>query len=184
MEHTVLESNQKSTSKWYIVRTQANRERSVSEKIIKSGEKGELLGKIQQVIVPMEKTFYIKADKKVKREKVLYPGYIFIQSNAVGELKYFLKECNGATGFLTNKSGEIQALSQNEVNRMIGYVEEAEKEIENPFIAGEEVKILDGPFQSMVGTIEKIEGQRVKVAVSIFGRKTPIELDVMQIDKK
>jgi transcriptional antiterminator NusG len=184
MEHTVLESNQKSTSKWYIVRTQANRERSVSEKIIKSGEKGELLGKIQQVIVPMEKTFYIKAGKKVKREKVLYPGYIFIQSNAVGELKYFLKECNGATGFLTNKSGEIQALSQNEVNRMIGYVEEAEKEIENPFIAGEEVKILDGPFQSMVGTIEKIEGQRVKVAVSIFGRKTPIELDVLQIDKK
>jgi len=184
MEHTVLESNQKSTSKWYIVRTQANRERSVSEKIIKSGEKGELLGKIQQVIVPMDKTFYIKAGKKVKREKVLYPGYIFIQSNAVGELKYFLKECNGATGFLTNKSGEIQALSQNEVNRMIGYVEEAEKEIENPFIAGEEVKILDGPFQSMVGTIEKIEGQRVKVAVSIFGRKTPIELDVMQIDKK
>lgn len=184
MEHTVLEANETSTSKWYIVRTQANRERSVSERIIKSGEKGELKGKISQVIVPMEKTFYMKAGKKVKREKVLYPGYIFVQSSAVGELKYFLKECNGATGFLTNKSGDIQPLSQSEVNRMIGYVEEAEKEIENPFIVDEEVKILDGPFQSMIGTIEHIDGQRVKVAVSIFGRKTPIELDMMQIDKK
>lgn len=184
MEHTVLETNETSTSKWYIVRTQANRERSVSEKIIKSGEKGELTGKISQVIVPMEKTFYMKAGKKVQREKVLYPGYIFVQSSAVGELKYFLKECNGATGFLTNKSGDIQALSQNEVNRMIGFVEELEKELENPFVEGEEVKILDGPFQTMVGTIEKVDGQKVKVSVSIFGRATILELDIMQIDKK
>jgi transcriptional antiterminator NusG len=182
MEHTVLETSQ-TTSKWYIVRCQANRERSVSEKIIKSADKGDLSGKISQVIVPMEKTFYVKAGKKVKREKVLYPGYIFVESSAVGELKYFLKECNGATGFLTNRSGDIQALSQTEVNRMIGYVEEVEKEIENPFIIGEEVKILDGPFQTMTGVIEELDGKRIKVSVKIFGRGTPIFLETHQVDK-
>jgi transcriptional antiterminator NusG len=182
MEHTVLETSQ-TTSKWYIVRCQTNRERSVSEKIIKSADKGDLNGKISQVIVPMEKTFYVKGGKKVKREKVLYPGYIFVESYAVGELKYFLKGCNGATGFLTNRSGDIQELSQEEVNRMIGYVEQSEKEIENPFIIGEEVKILDGHFQTMTGTIEQIEGHKVRVSVKIFGRRTPIDLDIHQIDK-
>lgn len=184
MEQTLLETKETSNCKWYIVRTQANRERSVSEKIIKSGEKGDLKGKIFGVIVPIEKTFSIKAGKKVKKEKVLYPGYVFVQSSAVGELKYFLRECNGATGFLTNRTGDIQPLSQDEINRMIGYVEEVDQEIENLFIVGEEVKILDGPFQSMVGTISKIDGQRVKLEVTIFGRKTPIELDLVQIDKK
>jgi transcriptional antiterminator NusG len=133
----------------------------------------------------MEKSFYVKGGKKVKREKVLYPGYIFIETSAIGELKYFLKGCNGATGFLTNKSGEIKPLSLLEVNKMIGQQEEAEEvELENPFVAGEDVKITDGPFDSMIGTIESISGQKVKVVVSIFGRKTPVELDMMQIDKK
>jgi len=181
MEHTILESKETELSKWYIVRTQANRERSVSERIIKSSNVD--LSGINQVIVPLEKTFYMKGGKKVKREKVLYPGYIFVQSSAVGELKYFLRGCNGATGFLTNKSGDIQELSETEVRRMIGTVEELEKELENPFIIGEDIKIIDGPFSSMVGTIEKIEGQKVKISVAIFGRKTPLELDIMQIDK-
>lgn len=182
MEHTVLETSQ-TTSKWYIVRCQANRERSVSEKIIKSADKGDLKGKISQVVIPTESTFHIKSGKKVKREKVLYPGYIFVESSAVGELKYFLKECNGATGFLTNRSGDIQELSPEEVNRMIGHQEVYENEIENNFIIGEEVKILEGPFQTMIGIVEQIDGQKVTVMVKIFGRATPIQLDVNQIDK-
>ena len=179
----ILEKSTKTN--WYVVRTQSNRERSVTEKILKEVEQGELIGKVSQVLVPMEKSFYVKGGKKVKREKVLYPGYIFIETSAIGELKYFLKGCNGATGFLTNKSGEIKPLSLLEVNKMIGQQEEAEEvELENPFVAGEDVKITDGPFDSMIGTIESISGQKVKVVVSIFGRKTPVELDMMQIDKK
>jgi transcriptional antiterminator NusG len=179
----ILEKSTKTN--WYVVRTQSNRERSVSEKILKEVEKGELTGKVSQVLVPMEKSFYVKGGKKVKREKVLYPGYIFIETSAIGELKYFLKGCNGATGFLTNKSGEIKPLSLLEVNKMIGQQEEAEEvELENPFVVGEDVKITDGPFDSMIGTIESISGQKVKVVVSIFGRKTPVEVDMMQIDKK
>lgn len=168
--------------KWYIVRTQSNKERSVADRITKDPTLG---GKIGQVLVPMETTFYMKNSKKVKREKVMYPGYIFVETNATGELKYFLKGCNGATGFLTGRNGEIKPLSQTEVDKMLGqYQETQEREIETPFVVGEDVKITDGPFSSMVGTIEHIDGQKVKVNVSIFGRITPLELSLLQIDKK
>jgi len=170
--------------KWYIVRSQANRERSVAERIEKSAEMGDLQGKVGKVLVPMENTFYMKNSKKVKREKVMFPGYIFVETNAIGELKYFLKGVNGASGFLTNRAGEVQALSENEVNKMLGIQEEMQtKEVETPFIIGETVKVIDGPFTSCVGTIDNIDGQKVKLSVAIFGRVTPLELNIMQIDK-
>jgi transcriptional antiterminator NusG len=161
--------------KWYIVRSQANKERSVAERIEKSAERGDLQGKVGKVLVPMENTFYMKNSKKV----------IFVETNAIGELKYFLKGVNGASGFLTNRAGEIQPLSENEVNKMLGIQEEMQtKEIETPFIVGESVKIIDGPFSSCVGTIDAIDGQKVKLSVAIFGRVTPLELNILQIDKK
>jgi transcriptional antiterminator NusG len=168
--------------KWYIVRTQSNRERSVAERM---KTEPDLQGKIGEILVPMETTFYMKNSKKVKREKVMYPGYIFVETCATGELKYFLRGCNGATGFLTGRDGEIKPLSQTEVDKMLGqYQESQEKEIETPFVVGEDVRITDGPFSSMIGTIEHIDGQRAKINVSIFGRVTPIDVDILQIDKK
>jgi transcriptional antiterminator NusG len=179
---TIIE---KTTSmKWYIVRAQSNRERSVSEKLLKEAEKGDLIGKVGQVVVPMEKSFFLKDGKKVSREKVLYPGYIFVETNAIGELKYFIRGCNGATGFLTNRSGDIIPLQKSEIDRMLGQQEQAkELEIMETYIIGEEVKILDGPFSSMIGTIESLSGQKVTLVVSIFGRKNPLVLDLTQIDK-
>jgi transcriptional antiterminator NusG len=171
--------------KWYVVRAQANREKSVSERLIKESEKGDLQGKLGQVIVPMEKSFFLKNGKKVMREKVMFPGYVFVETNAIGELKYHLKGMNGATGFLTNRGGEIQSLSRDEVNKMIGLHEEAQaKQPETTYVIGEEIKVMDGPFNGFIGTIDEIKDQKVKVSVLIFGRKTPIELSVMQIDKK
>ncbi len=171
--------------KWYVVRAQANREKSVSERLIKESEKGDLQGKLGQVIVPMEKSFFLKNGKKVMREKVMFPGYVFVETNAIGELKYHLKGMNGATGFLTNRGGEIQSLSRDEVNKMIGLHEEAQaKQPETTYVIGEEIKVMDGPFSGFIGTIDEIKDQKVKVSVLIFGRKTPIELSLMQIDKK
>lgn len=176
---------EKQATKWYVVRVQSNREKSVSEKLIKEGEKGDLVGKIGRVIVPMEKTFFMKNGKKVMREKVMYPNYIFVETNAIGELKYFIKGLKGVSGLLTNKDGVVQPLTQVEVDKMLGeYQISKEKEISNTFIVGEEVKILDGPFATFNGFIEEINGQKVKVSVLIFGRKTPIELNVLQIEKK
>lgn len=171
--------------KWYVVRAQSNREKSVSQRLIKEAEKGDLQGKLGQVIVPIEKSVFLKNGKKVVREKVLFPGYIFVETNAIGELKFHLKGVNGATGFLTNRGGEIQVLSKDEVNKMLGIYEEAQLvEPESTFVVGEEIKVLDGPFNGFIGTIDEIKDQKVKVSVAIFGRKTPIELNIMQIDKK
>jgi transcription termination/antitermination protein NusG len=169
--------------KWYIVRTQSSREKSISDKIKNESEKGDLLGKVNNIIVPIENTFYLKGGKKVKREKVLYPGYVFIETNAIGELKYFLRGVNGASGFLTDRQGKIQELSKKDVTRMIGIQEELAIEKETKFLVDEVVKIIEGPFSSMIGTIEKIDGDKVRVNVAIFGRVTPVDLTTSQIDK-
>jgi transcriptional antiterminator NusG len=179
---SVLEKTK--TMRWYIVRAQSNKERNVAERITSQSEKGDLMGKVGRVLVPTENTFYMKNGKKVKREKVLYPGYIFVETNAIGELKFWLKGLNGASGFLTNRSGEILPLSETEVNRMIGQQEEQKIEVETPFVIGEEVKIIDGPFSTMLGKIDDINDQKVKLNVSIFGRVTAVELNIIQIDKK
>ena len=174
------------TMKWYVVRAQSNRERSIGERLTNEGAVGDLMGKLGRVIVPIENSFYLKNGKKVKREKVKFPGYIFIETNAVGELKYFLKGMNGAQGFLTNRTGDILPLTQLEVDRMIGEQKRVleEVEVEVKFIAGEEVQILEGPFNTFTGKIEQVNGDKVKVAVSVFGRITLIELNINQIDKK
>ena len=174
------------TMKWYVVRAQSNREKSIAERLTNEGAVGDLMGKLGRVIVPIENSFYLKNGKKVKREKVKFPGYIFIETNAVGELKYFLKGMNGAQGFLTNRTGDILPLTQVEVDRMIGEHQKAKEEVEQEvkYIVGEEVKILDGPFNSFTGKIEQVSGDKAKVAVSVFGRITLIELVINQIDKK
>jgi transcriptional antiterminator NusG len=174
------------TMKWYVVRAQSNRERSIGERLTNEGAVGDLMGKLGRVIVPVENSFYLKNGKKIKREKVKFPGYIFIETNAVGELKYFLKGMNGAQGFLTNRAGDILPLTQVEVNRMIGEQQRVQEEVEVEvrYIVGEEVQILDGPFNTFAGKIEQVNGDKVKVAVSVFGRITLIELNINQIDKK
>lgn len=169
---------------WYVVKTQGNREKSVGERLTKEAEKGDLIGKVGQVIVPLEKIVYLKDGKKVQKDKIMLPGYIFMETNSLGELKYFLKSVKGVAGFLTERNGDIKSLTENEVNRMIGrHTESMNKETTITFIVGEEVMINEGPFTSMKATIEKIEDQKVTLAVSIFGRKTPLTLDLHQIDK-
>ena len=144
-----------------------------------------MIGKIGQVIVPTEKSFHLKNGKKVQREKVMFPGYIFVETNAVGELKYYLKAVNGATGFLTNRGGDIQSLTQAEVDRMLGIQKQKEEVAEqfDHFISGESVKVLEGPFTGFTGTVESIKDQKVKVEVMIFGRKNLVELSALQIEK-
>ena len=170
---------------WYVVKAQGNREKSVAERLTKEAESGDLVGKVGQVIVPLEKTVYLKNNKKVERETIMLPGYIFMETNSLGELKYFLKGVKGVAGFLTERNGDIKSLTELEVNRMIGkQTESLSKKDENKFIIGEEVTINEGPFSTMKATIEKIEDQKVTLSVSIFGRKTPLILEISQIDKK
>lgn len=171
---------------WYVVRSQANREKSVAQRLVKESEAGDLIGKIGRVIVPMENSFFLKNGKKMKKEKVKFPGYIFVETDAVGELKFFLKGMSGATGFLTNRAGDIIPLTKGEVDRMVGDHEKSKETVEEEvkYLVDEEIKILDGPFSSFTGKVVSVSDQKVKVAVPVFGRITTIELGIMQIDKK
>jgi transcriptional antiterminator NusG len=180
----MIEKN-KTEMNFYVVKTQGNREKSVAEKIKKEGETGDLVGKIGQVLVPIEKSVFLKNNKKVEKETIMFPGYIFMETNSIGELKYFLKSVKGATGFLSERNGDIQSLTEAEVNKMIGKQNESmNKKIDNIFTIGEHVTINEGPFSTMNATIDKIEDQKVILSVSIFGRKTPLTLEIHQIDKK
>jgi transcriptional antiterminator NusG len=171
---------------WYIVRAQSNRERKVSERILKEADKGELNGVIGRVIVPLEKVFGTKEGKKVQREKVMFPGYVFVETSAIGELKQVVKKIDGATGLLTDRAGNVQVVKEAEVKRMIGLHEEnKEKSFSDIFGIGDEVTVTEGPFASFKGNIEFIDKERgkLKVNILIFGRPTTVELDETQIRK-
>lgn len=171
---------------WYIVRSQANRERKVSERIIKEGEKGELIGVIGRVVVPTEKVFTTKNGKKSEREKVIFPGYVFVETSAIGELKQVVRRIQGATGLLSDRAGNIQVVPDSEVNRMIGIHEENKtKSFSDIYSIGDEVIVTDGPFTSFKGNIEYIDKEKgkVKVNVLIFGRPTIVELEDTQVRK-
>lgn len=171
---------------WYIVRAQANKEKKVSERIIKEGDKGELSGAIGRVIVPTEKVFITNDGKKKQREKVLFPGYVFVETSAIGELKQVIKKIQGATGLLSDRAGNVQIVPENEVNRMIGLHEENKnKNFADIFSVGDEITVTEGPFASFKGNIEYIDKERskIKVNVLIFGRPTSVELEDTQVKK-
>ena len=145
---------------------------------------------ISQILLPIEKVYQIRNGKKTSKERNLYPGYVFIEANLVGEVPHIIKNLTNVIGFLSDKKGgEPVPLRLNEVNRMLGKVDEmaeSEAELNIPFVVGESVKVIDGPFNSFSGVIEEIneEKKKLKVMVKIFGRKTPLELSYMQVEKE
>jgi len=136
----------------------------------------------------MEKVYQIKNGKKTTREKNYFPGYILVQADLTGEVAPTIKAINGVVGFL-GSAGTPIPLRQAEVNRILGTVDEISDNIETmvePFIIGESVKVTDGPFNGFSGTIEEVmeDKKKLKVMVKIFGRKTPLELAFVQVEKE
>ena len=128
--------------------------------------------------------------KKISKERNYFPGYIMIEANLGGEMVHTIKNVQGVIGFLgETKGGDPVPLRQSEVNRMLGKVDElseTEEKINIPYIVGETVKVIDGPFNGFNGTIEKVyeDKRKLEVMVKIFGRKTPLELSYMQVEKE
>jgi transcriptional antiterminator NusG len=168
--------------KWYVIKVQANKEKSVSEKLKSEIEINKLERSVLNILVPTEKTFFMKDGKKTSREKIMYPGYIFIETNALGEIKQMLRDLS-AGGFLKTKSGEIEALKQSEIDNILGKISEKSDEEKKSYIINEEVKIIDGPFNGFKGKISDIRDTKVFVGVSIFGRVNNMELRIEQIEK-
>ncbi len=175
---------------WYVVRAISGQENKIKDYIEKEIEYQKLEEYFGQVLVPTEKVIQIRNGKKVSKERNYFPGYIMVEANLVGEMVHTIKNINGVIGFLgETKGGEPVPLRQAEVNRMLGRVDElAEKDeqINIPYTIGESVKVIDGPFNGFNGTIEKIneEKRKLDVMVKIFGRKTPLELSYMQVEKE
>ncbi len=176
--------------KWYVVRAISGKEKKVKEYLeMEIGRLG-MTDYLSQVLIPTEKVYQIRNGKKVSKERSFFPGYVLIEAALVGEIPHIVKNIPNVIGFLGGKKGgDPVPLRQTEVNRILGKVDElaeSDEELNIPFVVGEAVKVIDGPFNNFNGVIEEIneEKKKLKVMVKIFGRKTPLELSYMQVEKE
>ena len=178
------------TKKWYVLRAIGGKEKKVKEYIENEIANGDLKGFVEQVLIPTEKVYQIRNGKKISKERNFFPGYVLIEASLVGEVTHTLRNIPNVIGFLGDtKGGDPVPMRQNEVNRILGRVDELAEtgeELNIPFVVGETVKVIDGPFNGFNGTIEEIneEKKKLQVMVKIFGRKTPLELSFMQVEKE
>ncbi len=175
--------------KWYVVRAVSGQENKVKSYIEQEINRVGMSDYISQVLVPTEKVVQVREGKKISKERVYFPGYVMIEANLTGEIPHIIKSITGVIGFLGEvKGGDPVPLRLSEVNRMLGKVDELSVKTENlsiPYTTGETIKVVDGPFNGFNGTIEKVneEKRKLEVMVKIFGRKTPLELSFMQVEK-
>jgi len=170
------------------VRAISGNEKKVKQYIENEINRLNLKDFVSQVLIPTEKIYQIRKGKKVSKERNYFPGYVLVEAVLTGEIPHIIKNVPGVIGFLGSK-GEPVPMRPAEVNRILGKVDELslkEEELNIPFIVGETVTVVDGPFNSFSGVIEEIneEKKKLKVMVKIFGRKTPLELSFMQVEKE
>jgi transcriptional antiterminator NusG len=181
---------EESGKKWYVLRAIGGKEKKVKEYIESEVVRLKLQEYISQVLIPTEKIYQIRNGKKISKERNYFPGYVIVEASLVGEVPHMLKNIPNVIGFLEQKgSEEPTPLRLSEVNRILGKVDElaaGDEKLNIPFYVGESVKVIDGPFNSFTGIIEEInaEKKKLKVMVKIFGRKTPLELSFMQVEKE
>lgn len=174
--------------KWYVLRAVSGKETKVQEYLEVEMRKGELGKYISQVLIPTEKTYTMRNGKKVLKERAYLPGYILIEAALTGEVIHELRNINFVAGFLPDAQNP-QPLRQSEVNRILGTMDELEgqdAEMDVLYYVGENVKVTNGPFSGFSGVIEEVhaEKKKLKVMVKIFGRKTPLELNYVQVEKE
>ncbi len=182
-------------SKWYVLRVVSGKERKVKEYLDKDIVRNGWSNTVVQIFLPVEKVYKVANGKKVMRERNFYPGYIMIEvagGNLHDDIIQSMSNVSNVMHFLTDgkgSKGNIISLRKAEVNKMLGKVDEMSDAggvtMNEPFIIGETIKIIDGPFNDFNGVIEEVndEKKKIKVQVKIFGRATPVELSYMQVEK-
>jgi transcription termination/antitermination protein NusG len=171
--------------KWYVLRTYSGHENKVKAYIENEIAQAGLTEMVSSVIVPSEKVFEVKDGKKKSKTRTFFPGYILIEAALDKTTTHILLNTPSVISFVGPK-GAPAPLQASEIRRLIGKIEErSDREVlEVPFKAGDAVKVTDGPFNNFSGFVQEVneEKMKLKVMVSIFGRKTPVELDFSQVE--
>ncbi len=178
----------KTNHRWYIVHTYSNFEKKVAESIREQAKNQGLEENFSEILVPTEEVVEIRRGRKVNAERKFFPGYVLVKMEMTDEAYHLVKDTPKVTGFLGAAGGtKPLPVSEREVQNIIGAVEEG---VERPkptirFDIGETVKVTDGPFASFDGVVESVDEERarLRVAVSIFGRPTPVDLEYNQVEK-
>ena len=172
--------------RWYIIHTYSNFEKKVMESLKEQAAQKHLGEFFEQVIVPTEEVVEVRRGRKIKSERRFFPGYVLAKVDLTDEVFHLIKNTPKVTGFLGSGSKPVP-ISDIEANRILNQVAEG---VERPkasirFEVGEQVRVADGPFMSFSGQVEEVDEERarLKVAVSIFGRPTPVELEYGQVEK-
>ncbi len=172
--------------RWYIIHTYSNFEKKVMESLKEQAIQKHLEDFFEQVIVPTEEVVEVRRGRKIKSERRFFPGYVLAKVDLTDEVFHLIKNTPKVTGFLGSGSKPVP-ISDVEANRILNQVAEG---VERPkasirFEVGEQVRVADGPFMSFSGQVEEVDEERarLKVAVSIFGRPTPVELEYGQVEK-
>ena len=174
--------------KWYVLKAVSGKEAKVKEYIEAEMKHNELLAShVAQVLIPLEKHASQRNGKRIVKEKVSLPGYVFVEAELKGDVAHTLRVTPNVLGFLGGLD-DPSPVPQSDINRMLGTAEETEltDEVNIPYMVDETVKVTDGPFAGFTGIIEEVntEKHKLKVMVKIFGRKTPLELGFMQVEKE
>jgi len=176
-----------SKKSWYVIHTYSGYEAKVKASIEERVKESGMSGKIFQVIIPTEDVVEVRAGKKRISERKFYPGYVFVEMELDEETWYFIKNIPKVTGFIGGMN-EPTPVSEAEMKELIGQLEGGETSRPKPkysYGQGENVRVVEGPFNNFVGVVEEINSDRgkVKIMVNIFGRATPLELEFSQIEK-
>jgi transcription termination/antitermination protein NusG len=172
--------------RWYIVHAYSNFERKVAESIKERAAAAGLADLFAEVLVPMEEVVEMRRGRKVSSERKFFPGYVLVKMELNDQTYHLIKSTPKVTGFLGTENKPIP-ITEEEAGRILQQVQEG---VERPkpsvtFEIGEQVRVADGPFASFNGLVEEVDEERarLKVAVSIFGRATPVELEYAQVEK-
>jgi len=175
--------------KWYVLRAVSGKEAKVKEYLEALMRNNEVLAQnVGQILLPTEKYAQLRNGKRVVKEKLFLPGYVLVEANLQGEVAHTLRFMPNVLGFLGGLDNPTP-VRQSDINRILGTAEETiirTEEVTIPFTLDEPVKVTDGPFSGFSGVIEEVNAEKrlLKVAVKIFGRKTPLELNFNQVEKE